>query len=115
MIVFFFFCLLSYLLLVGYAGLKAHQNQQLKLTDTLLPVWVIACWSSLATLGFGQQSLANLIELPLLLFIASLLYNGHVYLVLSNPNQAFTTRVAMYALTLLITIATRLFFPLITE
>ncbi|MCW8348623.1 hypothetical protein MD535_21785 [Vibrio sp. ZSDZ65] len=115
MIVLFVACLLSYVLLTGFAGYKAYQSQQLHLADTLLPIWIIACWSSLAAFGFGQQSLGNLIELPLLLFLTSLLYNFQVYLVLSSPSKRLLTRHAIYIVTLMMTITTRLFFPLIVE
>ncbi|MCL9773679.1 hypothetical protein [Vibrio methylphosphonaticus] len=115
MTVFFFTCLLSYFLLTGFAGFKAYQHQQLHLIDTLLPIWVIGCWSLLAAFGVGQQSLGNLIELPLLLFIASVLYNARVYLAISNSNKTILTRRSIYIIVLVITITIRLSSPLMME
>nr|PMH79902.1 hypothetical protein BCU58_24515 [Vibrio sp. 10N.286.48.B7] len=114
-ILFFCLCLASYYLLVSYAGVKAFRAEALKWSDALLPIWVIGWWSLLASIGVGPQSLGNLVELPLLLFLACLLFNLRIYLVISKHSSTFAAPLVVFIITLIFTIGVRVYCPLIPE
>lgn len=104
-----------YYLIAFPVGVQAYRRGLLSLGDVFLPLTVIALWSLLAALGFGAQSLGNLVELLLLLFVALGLFYVRIVYVCKRPENRRFSLTVIYALTIALVVISRLAFPHIAE
>lgn len=80
MIAIFIPFILLYLLLAIPALYKSHIKKQLFLIDMIQPFFLVVIWVGITMLGVGNQSLANIIEVPIILIVSLIVLYMKMYI-----------------------------------
>ncbi|MEA1915015.1 MAG: hypothetical protein U9N30_06845 [Campylobacterota bacterium] len=104
-----------YFVLASFASAAAKQRNALFWSDILAPVAVVVFWVILTFLGYGEQSLGNLIEIPMALFImVGLFYVRLYFLDKRDANYQYNSYTVLGA-ALVAVLALRSFMPLLEQ
>ncbi|MBB1268590.1 hypothetical protein [Shewanella sp. SR44-3] len=107
--------LVVYLLLAGGAWFNASRRGSLHWCDISAPVLIPLCWVGLVMAGYGHQSLAHLIEIPILLSISVLLLNVRVFVLDHIQTNTKINAYIVLGIGLLSVLLVRHFMPFLAE
>ena len=109
------------LLLILYAALGAvaftcaKRRKALFWSDAASPVLIVVLWVIITASGYGHQSLSHIIEVPVALLCALLLFNLRVFVIDRIHKRYRYNSYWSLALSLLIVVLLRTFMPYLPE
>ncbi|MEC6814550.1 hypothetical protein [Photobacterium toruni] len=109
-----FICFL-YVSLASLPWVNAKRRSALYWSDLCLPIVLLLFWIFLASIGYGHQSLSNLIEIPISLIVGLLLLYVRVFIVDRYSKQFKQNSYIILGLCLFFVLLLRTFMPFFPE
>ena len=108
-------CLLIYVLIGSLAFVYVKRRNALYWSDIATPILVVVFWVTITAFGYGYQSLSHVVEVPIALMCALLLFNLRVF-VIDRYNQRYRANsYSVLGMSLIIVILLRTFMPYLPE
>ncbi|HIF9529891.1 hypothetical protein [Photobacterium damselae] len=104
-----------YVSLVSFAWVNAKRKNALYWSDICLPIISLFFWCFLASVGYGPQSLSNLIEIPILLIAGIILLYVRVFIIDRYRKQPKQNSYIIIGLCIFFVLLLRTVMPLIPE
>ena len=106
---------LIYIALASIAYLLAKRRNAIFWSDISLPFVVIIFWVFVVAVGYGPQSLSQVIEVPMALAFSLLAFNFRVFILDKYLKKYERNSIAVLWLSLVFVLLLRTFMPLIPE
>ena len=108
-------CVVLYLLLASLTAIHARKKNALYWSDAGLPIIVLAFWVAVTASGYGHQSLGHIIEVPLALLFALILFKIRVFVADKYLHNWRINSYVVLALSLIFVLGLRSLMPLLPE
>ncbi len=115
MIELFIIAIIIYGILASVAYFYAKRRKTLFWSDIGTPIFVILIWIAITAMGYGHQSLSQVIEVPIALMISLVIFNLRVFVIDKyNQNYKLNSYTAL-GISLIFVFLLRSFMPFIPE
>lgn len=107
--------ILFYFLLSIPALYKAHKKNELFFIDIIQPFVFVLIWLGITMLGIGDQSLSNVIEVPIILVISLIVLYVKTYIIVKSSITSKQNLYNSFFIMVVFLVAIRLFMPSLPE
>lgn len=115
MIELFLVCTLVYFALASVAYIFARKRRAIFWSDFVLPIVVVFGWVAITASGYGHQSLSHVIEVPIALLFALVVFNLRVFVIDRYIADYRKSSYAALALSVFFVFILRTFMPFLPE